>query len=88
MTFPGKPKNISDDILIKKELSTAFLRISLLTVFTGLVGILIGIWLKNQIKAEPMLTILPLLIGLPFVVLINLIIIRRTSVKIALLTKN
>lgn len=76
------PTKISEDIAVKKELSTAFFRISLLTVFTGLVGILIGIWLKNQLKAEPLLTILPLLICLPIVIIINFVITRRTLVKI------
>ena len=76
------PTKIPEDIAVKKELSAAFFRISLLTVFTGLVGILIGIWLKNQLKAEPLLTILPLLIGLPIVIIIDFVITRRTQVKI------
>ena len=76
------PKKIPEDIAIKKELSAAFFRISLLTIFTGLAGILIGIWLKNQLGAEPLLTILPLLIGLPIVLVINFVITRKTLVKI------
>ena len=76
------PNKIPEDIAVKKELSTAFFKISLLTVFTGLVGILIGIWLKNQLKAEPLLIISPLLIGLPIVIIINFVITRRTLVKI------
>ena len=76
------PTKMPEDIVVKKELSAAFFRISLLTVFTGLVGILIGIWLKNQFKAEPLLTILPLLIGLPIVIIINFVITRKTLVKI------
>ena len=76
------PTKIPEDIAVKKELSAAFFRISLLTVFTGLVGILIGIWFKYQLKAEPLLTILPLLIGLPIVIIIDFVITRRTLVKI------
>jgi F0F1-type ATP synthase assembly protein I len=82
MISSDTPKKISEDIVIKKELSAAFFRISLLTVITGLAGILIGIWLKNQLKADPLLTILPLLIGLPIVIMVNLTIIRRTLEKI------
>ena len=76
------PKKIPEDIAFKKELSAALFRISLLTVITGLVGILIGVWLKNQLKAEPLLTILPLLIGLPIVIIINFVITRKSLVKI------
>jgi len=82
MISSDTPKKISEDIVIKKELSAAFFGISLLTVITGLAGILIGIWLKNQLKADPLLTILPLLIGLPIVIMVNLTIIRRTLEKI------
>jgi hypothetical protein len=76
------PNKIPEDIAIKKELSAAFIRIGLLTVSIGFACILLGLWLKNQLKAEPLLIILPLLVGLPIVMIINLIIIRRTLVKI------
>jgi uncharacterized membrane protein len=76
------PIKIPEEIAIKKELSNAFFRISLLTIILGLVGILIGIWLKNQLKAEPLLTSIPLLIGLPIVIIINFVITRRTLIKI------
>jgi hypothetical protein len=88
MMFPGTPKKISNEIIIKKELSAAFFRISLITVFTGLAGILIGIWLKDQMVAAPLLNLLPLLVGLPIVLLIHFVIIRRTLVKITILTRN
>jgi hypothetical protein len=75
-------KRIPDDISIKKEMSAAFIRIGLLTAFIGFVDILVGLWFKNQFKAAPLVTILPLLISLPIVMIINLVIIRRLMVKI------
>jgi hypothetical protein len=82
MISSDKPKNIPADIAIKKELSAAFIRIGLLTVSIGFAGILIGLWLKNQLKTAGLVTVLPLLIGLPIVMVINLVIIRRLLVKI------
>jgi hypothetical protein len=82
MVPSGIPIKITKDITNKKELSVAFFRIGLLTVITGFVGILIGIWLKNQYEAKPLITILPLVIGLPIVLIINFIITRKTIIKI------
>ena len=82
MISSDKPKNILVDIAIKKELSTAFIRIGLLTVLIGFVGILVGLWLKNQFKVAPLVAVLPLLISLPVVMVINLVIIRKLLMKI------
>ena len=82
------PKKIPDDIAIKKELSAAFIRIGLLTAFIGFAGILTGLWLKNQFKVAPLVTVLPLLISLPIVMVINLVIIRRLLIKINPRSKN
>ncbi len=80
----GVPKKITEDITIRKEISAAFIRIGLITASIGFAGILLGLWLKNQLKAEPLVVILPLLIGLPIVMIINLVVIRRILVKINL----
>jgi hypothetical protein len=82
MISSEKPKNNPADIAIKKELSAAFIRIGLLTVLIGFVGILVGLWLKNQFKAAPLVAVLPLLISLPIVMVINLVTIRRLLAKI------
>jgi hypothetical protein len=82
MISSDKPENIPADIDIKKELSAAFIRIGLLTISIGVAGILVGLWLKNQFKAAGLVTVLPLLISLPIVMIINLVIIRRLLVKI------
>jgi hypothetical protein len=75
-------KKFPEDIAIKKELSAAFIRIGLLTASIGFAGILVGLLLKNQLKAAPLVTVLPLLISLPIVMVINLVIIRRLLIKI------
>jgi len=82
MISSNLPENNPNEFSIKKELSNAFIRIGLITVSIGLASVWLGLWLNNQVKAGPLLTILPLLIGLPIVLLINLVIIRRTLVKI------
>ncbi len=81
MIRSGIPKKITEDIANKKEISAAFIRIGLMTASLGLAGILLGLWLKNQLRAEPLVVILPLLLGLPIVMIINLAIIRRTLAK-------
>ena len=80
----GIPKKITEDIANKKEISAAFIRIGLITALIGFAGILLGLWLKNQLKTEPLVVILPLLVGLPIVMIINLVIICRTLAKINL----
>jgi hypothetical protein len=82
MNPSGIPIKSPQDITKKKELSAAFFSIGLVTVITGLAGILIGIWLQNQYKAETFISILPLVIGLPIVLIINFLITRKTILKI------
>jgi hypothetical protein len=82
MVSSNDQKKLPEDIAIKKELSAAFIRIGLLTASIGFAGILVGLWLKNQLKAAPLVTVLPLLISLPIVMVINLVIIRRLLIKI------
>ena len=77
----GQPK-ITEDIGIKKELSAVFIRIGLITASIGFAGIVLGLWWKKPLKAEPRVIILPLLVGLPVVMTINFVIIRRTLLKI------
>ena len=87
MISSDKDKKTPADIAIKKELSAAFIRIGLLTVLIGFVGILVGLWLKNQFKVAPLVAVLPLLISLPVVMVINLVFIRKLLTKINLQSK-
>jgi hypothetical protein len=82
MISSDDPKKIPTDIAIKKEMSAAFIRIGLLTASIGFTGILVGLWLKNQFKAAPLVIALPLLISIPIVMIINLVMIRRLMIKI------
>jgi hypothetical protein len=71
-----------DQVQLKKEFGLVFLRIGLTTFIIGAIGIAIGLLLKNQFHATPLITILPLLAGLPVVLILNWLMIRHAINKI------
>jgi hypothetical protein len=87
MISPEIPEKIVEEINIKKELSAVFIRIGLITVFIGIASILIGLWLKDQYIAQPLLVFAPLLVGLPVMIAINIFILRRKLSRLNSATK-
>jgi hypothetical protein len=75
------PENRSDINEIKKEMSTALLKIGAITFFIGVMDILAGFFLKYRLNASPLISILSMLISLPIIVTINWIFIRQTLKK-------
>ena len=67
---------------IKKEISRTFLRMGLVSLGIGLPAILIGVLIEQKACAIASLNLLPLLISVPFIVLVNWLLMRRLTKKI------
>lgn len=79
MTLPENKKDINE---IKKELSSTLLKIGGITFLIGILDILAGFFLKYRLNASPFISILPLLISLPIILILNYIFLRRALKKL------
>jgi hypothetical protein len=72
----------TDQVLIKKEISRTFLRMGLVSLGIGFLAIFIGFLFERKISAIPSFNLLPLLVSVPFIVLVNWLLMRRLIEKI------
>lgn len=72
----------TDQVEIKKEISRTFLRMGLISMGIGLLAILIGVLIEHRTSAIASLNLSPLLLSVPFIVLVNWLLMRRLIKKI------
>ena len=71
-----------EKIKVNQFLSRIFLQISLWTTAIGVVGIGVGLLLNRVYHLSRLISIIPLIICVPIVLVINLITIRKALIKL------
>ena len=72
----------SDQVEIKKEISRAFLRMGLISLCVGILALLMGYLFGQKSENFSSLSIWPLLICVPVIVIINWLLMRALLKKI------
>ena len=77
-----------EKVELKRRLGPIIFKVGMITFFTGLVSILIGLLIDRANDTIPFFTLAILIISIPLVLLLNVRILRREIGKVAKTTEN